>query len=62
MMKYPVKTIAIVASAPIVAICVALLAHAVSISPLAVRDDALGMATCLIAILGVALVKQRSGE
>ena len=57
-MKYPIKTIAIVTSAPVVAIGVALLAHAVSISPLAVRQDALGLAACLVAVLGLTLIKQ----
>ena len=57
-MKYSVRTITFIGSAPLVALMAAFLTHALRIPPFAVRDDSLGIAACLTAFVGAALFAQ----
>ena len=61
MMKYSVRTVAFIGTAPIAALMAALLTHALRIPPFAVRDDSLGVAACLTAFIGAALFAQWRG-
>jgi hypothetical protein len=62
MMKYSVRTIAFIGTAPIAALMAALLTHAVRIPPFAVRDDSLVMAACLTAFVAAELFAQWRGR
>jgi Kef-type K+ transport system membrane component KefB len=62
-MRYSTLGSIVFISAAIVALLGAYLAHTIlRIPPLAVREDALGIAACLIAFIGVGLFMQRRGK
>jgi hypothetical protein len=62
-MRYSTLGSLVFASAAVVALLGAYLAHTVlRMPPFAVRDDALGMAGCLIALIGAGFFLQRRGK